>query len=737
MAIPRIPRRWRLRTLMAVVAACAVGLVAYRYVERWPVYRELLRLRRGSAGDRADAALRIGLLGRRASFAAGALESALGDPDRPVRTNAAYSLVRLGSRSPRLLPILAAQFEDTPRPIPGYHPRAPVTWRFLDPPRGSVVSDGGLYDNDPIDALKMIRPEAAAFVPMLEKALKSPDRWVRAAALEALFAVANWSDPSGRELADALLVVLDEHWRDPRTQEPDAYGPFWDRQRAVQALARLDRAAQERAVAALARDLRDLGSPRSFEAALLLPRLEGGTATAASILRDLARGGDETRCRIAMILLEPIGEAAAPLAPDVMRVITGPGADRKINLRGRLDWWESLVGREGPGFRRFVEGTARGETTAIAPGVRALRAMGASVERRAIPDLIAMVRQPGGDPGRNRRAIIALGEFGPSAAGAIPALAGVIRAQEEADGGPPGGFADPDSPGALATAALGRIAAEGNPEALAILAGLIETPRWAVGHQATWALLQLGPKARPAVPALVKALKDPRQVVRSHSAEALREVGAADVRAVIPALMAAMDDENEVVRNHAMRTLSEYGAEAKAAVPKMVERLWDSGPGADVARSLGRIGPGAADAVPALLVSLEMTVPNWQRDEIREALDRIMPRTSGATVEGSIGAMKSEDPSGRYHAAYELGRLIEGMPTGAEIIAALGGAIDDTDPRVRRMAVVVLGRLGARAEPARPALIRATRDRDQAVRKLAAWGLVRTAPVRGRPGPRR
>ena len=53
--------------------------------------------------------------------------------------------------------------------------------------------------------------------------------------------------------------------------------------------------------------------------------------------------------------------------------------------------------------------------------------------------------------------------------------------------------------------------------------------------------------------------------------------------------------------------------------------------------------------------------------------------------------------------------------------------------------IVQLQAVGApmRAESARPALIRATRDRDRAVRKLAAWGLVRIAPVRGRPGPRR
>ena len=70
MAIPRIPRRWRLQTLMIVVAFIAVGLGAYRvWVERGPVYRLIGQLRSGNAKARSGAALRIGLLGPRAAFA--------------------------------------------------------------------------------------------------------------------------------------------------------------------------------------------------------------------------------------------------------------------------------------------------------------------------------------------------------------------------------------------------------------------------------------------------------------------------------------------------------------------------------------------------------------------------------------------------------------------------------------------------------------------------------------------
>ena len=420
MAIPRFPRRQRLRTLMIVVAFFAVGLGTYRVFERGPVYRLIGQLRIGDAQARREAAFRIGLLGPRAKFAIGTLNSALNDPDQGVRSKAMYSLVRLGSRSPRLLPILAEQIEHAPEPH-GSPRWPPAIGPFSDAPKGWTLSDGGLDYDDPIDALKLIRPDASIFAPVLGNALKSPAYWVREAALEALSAVSTWADPSSRELAGALLAVLANYRIDPRTRELEAYRQLADRQRAVEALARLDGAAQARAVAQLAGDLRDLGSPRSYEAALLLPRLGGGASTLVSILLDFIRDGDDTRRLIAMILLEPIARPAD--APTVLRAITAPGAERRIDLSGRLHWWE-VVGRwlGGPGFQRFCQGTRRTETSLIGPGVRVLKAMGTQVERWAIGELIATVRQPGADPRRRCCAIIALGAFGPDSAVAIPPL---------------------------------------------------------------------------------------------------------------------------------------------------------------------------------------------------------------------------------------------------------------------------------------------------------------------------
>jgi HEAT repeat protein len=152
---------------MIVVAFCAGGLGA----EPDLVERLIEQLRAGDARTRSEAALRLGALGPRAAFAVGHLDSALDDPDRSVRANAMYSLVRLGSRSPRLLPILAEEIEATPVAPLGHYGRRRVTGAFAAP-NGWTLSDGGLYDNDPMAALKLIRPDPSAFVPLLAKALK-------------------------------------------------------------------------------------------------------------------------------------------------------------------------------------------------------------------------------------------------------------------------------------------------------------------------------------------------------------------------------------------------------------------------------------------------------------------------------------------------------------------------------------------------------------------------------------
>jgi HEAT repeat protein len=127
------------------------------------------------------------------------------------------------------------------------------------------------------------------------------------------------------------------------------------------------------------------------------------------------------------------------------------------------------------------------------------------------------------------------------------------------------------------------------------LAETLETEDRYVRAFAAWRLGNFGEEAEPAVPALVRELKDPR---------------------------------NHVVVS---ASLARIGPGATAAVPALIEECSspDHGRRWRAAKALGRIGPGAAESVPTLAALLED--PNeWVRMHAARALGRIGPEAVSA-----------------------------------------------------------------------------------------------------------
>jgi HEAT repeat protein len=161
----------------------------------------------------------------------------------------------------------------------------------------------------------------------------------------------------------------------------------------------------------------------------------------------------------------------------------------------------------------------------------------------------------------------------------------------------------------------------------------------------------MGPKAKPAIPALREALQD--LDARDQAAIALAKIGpegvsvllvavrdgdchlrgaalfglAADDTVVgpdateaIPALIKAVRDKSTEGRYRwtAALVLGKIGPAAKAAVPDLIELIADRPQEAILA--LGEIGPDARDAVPVITRALEQP---WLRDTAAAALARI------------------------------------------------------------------------------------------------------------------
>ncbi len=73
-------------------------------------------------------------------------------------------------------------------------------------------------------------------------------------------------------------------------------------------------------------------------------------------------------------------------------------------------------------------------------------------------------------------------------------------------------------------------------------------------NNAAYSIARMGPAAKSAVPALIRALKDPDAAVRFPVCIALREIGP-DAREAVPALTEALEDRSDDVAAMARRAL--------------------------------------------------------------------------------------------------------------------------------------------------------------------------------------
>jgi len=98
-----------------------------------------------------------------------------------------------------------------------------------------------------------------------------------------------------------------------------------------------------------------------------------------------------------------------------------------------------------------------------------------------------------------------------------------------------------------------------------------------------------GSEARPAVPALVKALQSPDALLRSQAALALGAIEPAAADAV-PALITALDDPEWSVRRQTVLALGEIGPAARPAVESL-RRLQSSDPNGLVRKAVEQALP--------------------------------------------------------------------------------------------------------------------------------------------------
>jgi HEAT repeat protein len=176
------------------------------------------------------------------------------------------------------------------------------------------------------------------------------------------------------------------------------------------------------------------------------------------------------------------------------------------------------------------------------------------------------------DAEARHHAIHDLGDIGPEAGAAVPALVRILRDSP-----------DRQSRGEAALALLKM--APASKGAVPALAQALDDKEPVVRMNAALALFRLGTESRPAVPALIKALDEDRNennlqtftfTIRMMAARALGRASAGTAEGV-PALSAALEaSRNEAMTLAVTRALGEVGPEARPAVPRLRQLLKDN-----------------------------------------------------------------------------------------------------------------------------------------------------------------
>jgi hypothetical protein len=121
--------------------------------------------------------------------------------------------------------------------------------------------------------------------------------------------------------------------------------------------------------------------------------------------------------------------------------------------------------------------------------------------------------------------------------------------------------------------ALGQIGPDASTAIPALIA-LLKDKEDYVRCEAAGALGKTGPDTRIAIAALTGSLNDSFMWVRSRSAQALGKIGP-EAKTAIPSLIGLLKDKTITVRTSAIEALGRIGPEAKTAIPSLTELLKD------------------------------------------------------------------------------------------------------------------------------------------------------------------
>jgi HEAT repeat protein/predicted DNA-binding WGR domain protein len=279
-----------------------------------------------------------------------------------------------------------------------------------------------------------------------------------------------------------------------------------------------------------------------------------------------------------------------------------------------------------------------------------------------------------------------------------------------------------------AAIALGKMGKKALP-ALEDLTKALDDSDYDVREKAAQALGLIGPDAAPAVPKLLEKLQDHREQVRVQAILAVSRIGQAPDEALETLLnMLKEEDSSPQMIAAAAEILAQQGDRALPALPHLIRnlrhqnfltRIWS-------ARALGRLLAGRV-----ISTGMSTELAEQVRDGtagLRRMLEDLHPQAL------AWGAAAFHDVTGEVEPLLPIIRRLlpcrqADVRDGVTVLVRRAGdaarpilreALRHPDPRFRRGAALVLGKLGAQGQAALAEVeAAATNDTDAVVRKLA------------------
>jgi len=242
-------------------------------------------------------------------------------------------------------------------------------------------------------------------------------------------------------------------------------------------------------------------------------------------------------------------------------------------------------------------------------------------------------------------------------------------------------------------------------------------------------LEKLGPAAKPALPALIKALDDSDKQVWANAFAAIAAIGP-DAAEAIPRLLDALDmrkgsdyRERDKAQKR-MRAAHALASIGDAARPVLISALKadDTGLRLGAAKALGEMGERSRDAIPALIENL-----GHNDEELRTEVIETLGLIGADAVAPLTKSLSWPDPKLRAGSARALAAIgPAAAPAGPALLTQLQS---EKENAVRVAQLGALPRIGLPQEQTVPLLVKAFRSSDAEIQSVALNAMLTIRPA--------